>query len=287
MTLNDVLNELLNCLGIEDEYIVSWEQVQRWPLGAIQLLEKIGWLKKILIAKTVECHGCENRCFMPVQYKSGALEKSSIAFVSCDVRSDMGIIDIPTVRLQQWQLTQMQLAIWLNQKLKLKSTPSTNDEGLSIKLGAVRSDQKIAELHLDINHPISLKASGHSLPLSEVIYVKGSTVKLDYSAIFALINLPIATNNKNKASITKRKTPTDNMSNVGSPEWRKGNAQKAANARHSKPGGSHDKQKLIRDLWATGKYTSRDICAEQECAGLGMSFSTARKALINTPDPAT
>lgn len=46
MTLYDVLNELLNCLGIEDEYIVSWEQVQRWPLEAIQLFEKIGWLKK-------------------------------------------------------------------------------------------------------------------------------------------------------------------------------------------------------------------------------------------------
>ena len=41
----------------------------------------------------------------------------------------------------------------------------------------------------------------------------------------------------------------------------------------------------LKEIWASGKYTSRDVCAEQECAGLNLSFSTARKALRNTPDP--
>lgn len=58
-----------------------------------------------------------------------------------------------------------------------------------------------------------------------------------------------------------------------------------ANALHNKPGGNRDKQNAIRSAWASGKYSSRDICAEQECAGLSMSFSTARKALRNTPEP--
>ncbi|MDP2817539.1 MAG: hypothetical protein Q8O29_04545 [Polaromonas sp.] len=62
-------------------------------------------------------------------------------------------------------------------------------------------------------------------------------------------------------------------------------ARKAADARHNKPGGSRQKQDAIRAAWATGKYTSRDICAEQECAALMMSFSTARKALRNTINP--
>jgi len=59
----------------------------------------------------------------------------------------------------------------------------------------------------------------------------------------------------------------------------------AANARHSKPGGSRDRQQQMRVLWASGIYSSRDICAEQECAALGMSYSSARKALRGTPDP--
>ena len=67
---------------------------------------------------------------------------------------------------------------------------------------------------------------------------------------------------------------------------RKNKAIKAANALHDLPGGSRAKKENIRTIWASGKYTSRDICAEQECAALEMSFSAARKALRNTPEPA-
>ena len=73
---------------------------------------------------------------------------------------------------------------------------------------------------------------------------------------------------------------------VGSTEWRKRAAQDAANARHSKPGGSRERQTKIRNIWASGKYSSRNVCAEEECAALGMSYPTARRALTNTPDPA-
>lgn len=56
---------------------------------------------------------------------------------------------------------------------------------------------------------------------------------------------------------------------------------KAADAKHDKPGGSRDKRKKIIDAWQSGKYTSKDTCAEQEAAAIGMSFSVARKALRN------
>lgn len=61
-------------------------------------------------------------------------------------------------------------------------------------------------------------------------------------------------------------------------------ARKAADALHNGPKGFRVKRKIIQEIWASGKYSSRDICAEQECAALGMSFSTARKALRRTPD---
>ena len=62
-------------------------------------------------------------------------------------------------------------------------------------------------------------------------------------------------------------------------------ARRKANQLHDRPGGSRDKKKAIQKIWASGKYSARDICAEQECAALGMSFSSARKALRRTPDP--
>ena len=61
--------------------------------------------------------------------------------------------------------------------------------------------------------------------------------------------------------------------------------KKAAEIRHGKPGGSRSKTDEMRRLWAGGKYSSRDICAEQECGALGLSFSTARRALRGTLDP--
>lgn len=56
--------------------------------------------------------------------------------------------------------------------------------------------------------------------------------------------------------------------------------RKAVNSRHNKPGGSREKRAQIRALWATGKYSTKDICAEEEYAGLGYkTFGAARKAL--------
>jgi hypothetical protein len=59
----------------------------------------------------------------------------------------------------------------------------------------------------------------------------------------------------------------------------------AAEKHYSASGGSREKRNQICELWASGKYSSRDICAEQECAALGMSIATARKALLGTPNP--
>ena len=61
--------------------------------------------------------------------------------------------------------------------------------------------------------------------------------------------------------------------------------RRSVEVRHNKPNGARDKQKQIRDAWASGEFKSRDICAEQECGAIGMSFSAARRALRNTPTP--
>lgn len=60
----------------------------------------------------------------------------------------------------------------------------------------------------------------------------------------------------------------------------------AVKARHSKPNGLTQQRKAmvcqLIELWQSGKYTSRDICAEQEWEGLGFSsFRSARRALTN------
>lgn len=67
--------------------------------------------------------------------------------------------------------------------------------------------------------------------------------------------------------------------------YKSGHGRKASDARHSKEGGSRDKVGAIRKLWSSGKYSNRGICAEEEYAGFGWNYTSARKALQNTPDP--
>jgi hypothetical protein len=62
-------------------------------------------------------------------------------------------------------------------------------------------------------------------------------------------------------------------------------ASRGGKAKYQKSG-AEDKKNNIRSIWATGKYSTRDICAEEEYNALGfISFGEARKALKNTPKP--
>lgn len=62
--------------------------------------------------------------------------------------------------------------------------------------------------------------------------------------------------------------------------------RQAVEARYAKPDGTYDRQAKIRARWASGKYASRDICAEEEYASLEFgSFKSARNALKGTQDP--
>ena len=62
-------------------------------------------------------------------------------------------------------------------------------------------------------------------------------------------------------------------------------AREIADKGHEKPGGSRDKKRQILDIWASGKYSTKEECAEQECDELRVKFGKARKDLRNAPDP--
>lgn len=58
--------------------------------------------------------------------------------------------------------------------------------------------------------------------------------------------------------------PEQHLAEIGTEAWRKKIAKAAAEARHNRKGGSRDKRKQIQEIWATGKYSTRDACAEAE-----------------------
>jgi len=68
-------------------------------------------------------------------------------------------------------------------------------------------------------------------------------------------------------------------------EANKSRSKKAADKGHDKPDGSRDKKQQIRDIWASGKYKTKVLCAEEEYLALEVSFEKARRDLRGAPDP--
>ncbi len=143
---------------------------------------------------------------------------------------------------------------------------------------------KIAESRLQDLHPIYGGTQGtfaeHSYfpPLANGLFALSQIEQIEVE------DFPEKTEAPESVNSTSVCVPNQSPA-VGSSEWFKETARAAANLKHDLPGGSRDKQRQIRELWASGKYSTRDLCAEQECAALGMSFKAARKALFNTPAP--
>lgn len=295
MTLEDVLQELILRLGSGGDTAVAWEQVREWPEGAIEAFQKAEWIKATVAASTVECPGCEKNCFMPVHVLPARNRQPARAYVGCDKRDDIGRVKIGMSRLQQWQITDGQVAGWVSGALGLKGKPQRDKASGVFTLGTLQGKKRVGCLELAIGESVCLNTSGHSVALSEVVSFEGDQLRIDRPAVRELVDLPPASESTNRqrrstarakagkrgSLIERAKGQTDVK--IGSAEWRRQTARSAANARHDQPGGSRDKQKQIREIWATGKYSSRDLCAEQECAAVGMSFSAARKALINKP----
>lgn len=288
MSLDDVLNELIECLNAQYDGVIGWEQVHWWPKDAIEIFRNAGWIDTAGSTDSAECPECQENGFAPVYPRLSPDGKSVTAYVvACHVH---GFVNIPAQRLQQWRIVEGRIAQWFATSLNLKGKAEKDGMTNSFKLGTVQGNKRQAELYLDLNSPASVKASGHSLPLQEIVFIEHGQPVINRSVILSMVDLPPAAAPKTKG-ITKRRDQQPQRADqkagleIGSPEWREQTARKAANAKHDQPGGSRDKQQQIREIWAGGKYSSRDRCAEEECAALGISFSAARKALKNTPAP--
>ena len=190
MTLEDVLQELLQCLSIEGDSTLSWEQVREWPKGAMEGFQRAGWLKAAPPAATVECPGCEESCFTAVHVVPAQNGQTARAYVACDYRDDIGRVKIPLTHLEQWQITEGQIARWASKALGLKSKPIKDKASGTFKLGNIQGKDRLGPLELTADESVYLKVSGHSLPLSEVITFEDGQPTIDQATIIALVDRP-------------------------------------------------------------------------------------------------
>lgn len=107
----------------------------------------------------------------------------------------------------------------------------------------------------------------------------------EWEALIALDDPGIRTNDELVARLEELKSEglmTAHGLLTGLPFVRRREARTKAKKRHSR---TDDAKDAIRAIWASGKYSTKQRCAEEEYAALGIAYDTALKALRNAPSP--
>lgn len=288
MRLIGILHDLIDCLGSQGDYLLGWDEAQHWPNGAIVILEECGLIKETEPARTFVCRKCGEECECEVHYRAGPTGEPQ-PVIACNERSDMGVMHVPTKALRQWKVNAKSLASWLANAIGVVCIPKIDRRNGYIHIGRFKSVNQMIDVGLLLDDPLTLDIAGHDIALRDLVTDQNGILGINQESFSELAALPPKKRPRKRKPTKLGDGTSGNNGNkhpaLGSQEWRTATARKAANARHDKPGGSREKQEAIRAIWASGKYTTRDRCAEEECAALDMSFSAARKALRNTPDP--
>jgi hypothetical protein len=270
MTPQAVLAELLNRLEASRgaAVLVGSEELREWPAATVAALKSVRLLVQARPVHRLTCPGCEKQCSKDVDLFPAEGARPARAYIHCDEPEDMGRITVEPAALEYWRITGDLLASAIARLLGITKPPAAGESGTTWALGSLPGRESKGGIAFSIENGGALSLAGQRIPLAEVLTL-GVSVKADKDAFLRAVD-------------GDGKQPS---AGIGSPAWRKQQAKAAADALHSKPGGSRDVREQMRAIWASGKYTSRDRCAEEECGALGISYSTARKALRNTPEP--
>jgi len=206
---------------------------------------------------------------MQVELQPSEGTSPPLATIYCDKTANIGPVPVPLRRLNRWSVTEGAFASAVAHLLGSSSAPvsGTQRGSWDISLGRRKNEQQTLVLSLD--KVATIASSSQVVPIVEVLELAGNCLAADGRAVRRLL----------------QSDGGQPRTGVGSKKWRSENARKAANARHGQPGGNRDKTKRLLDAWKSGKYPSRNKCAERESRRIGISVTTARKALQNVPDP--
>lgn len=186
MTLNNALVSLLEATGVTGSTsFVSWDVVQQWPAGTVDRLLDAAILTTTADALSIECHGCENRCYMDVLSLPRKENQSVRAFIVCDdpeKQSEMGRLPIQLERLKQWKVTTLQIAEVLTSLLGMDSKAEEYHDQNNIRIGMIKTQNGRRWLSL-IKSPLMLEVGDYRVPLDELLFFEEGVLVIDRARI--------------------------------------------------------------------------------------------------------
>ena len=205
MTPDAALMELLARVGASKgaTVLVSEEELSHWPAAAVKAMKLQKLLVKARPAASVVCPGCEQECVMPVHTLPAGPGKSR-SFIVCDKRSDINRVDVPTDRLEQWQVSGAAIAELIGDSLGIRR-PEVEATSLGRwEIGIFKGKKHSSHLVLLADDRLTLSFAGHSMALSDVLALVKDRFELDAQLLVRLVDKPIA-GGGDKESVTQRR----------------------------------------------------------------------------------
>ncbi len=198
MNIAQALGDLL--AGVEagvGRTIIGYDAVSAWDATILDTFISLGLLKPASAAQSLECKGCEERCFTDVVVQSSK-EGEDRAFVVCEVphkREEMGRVPVRMERLGQWLCNAELLAQFIAAQLGLSNEFAAGNDSRSIRLGMLKGPEGRRWVTL-LTVPLALEVNQQNVPLSELLFADDGEIALDVARIQSLLDMPAGTAGK-------------------------------------------------------------------------------------------
>lgn len=166
------------------------DEMLGWPGEVARALEKVGLLTGASPASSLECPGCEEACHRPVHIVPGATAAASQALIACDLRDDIGRVEVPVAALARVKSSGQRLAEAMASLLGLVAARPVAIGGHAWQVGQFAGAKHKAALVLSLDGTPRLALAGHTLALGDVLgWVKGA-LTVDHAALRKLVDRP-------------------------------------------------------------------------------------------------
>lgn len=223
MPFNAVLGAVIDQLNATGSVAyIGWRTAQDWPERALDTLIKVGLLVTAPAAKSLQCDGCENQCFMDVIVLDNEAGSGKRAFIVCDdpdMQSQMGRISVPLVQLQQWKTSPGQFAGVISRLLRLDYKYAKSADKAIFKLGMLKGDKGRRWVSLKTD-PLRLEVNGYDTPLEQILFFEDDVLQIDEPGIEDCLNRVSAKESKSYIPSTDKREAGKMKTQAMYQDWR-------------------------------------------------------------------
>ena len=106
--------------GDDAQIAFTFEDIRRWPTGAVDALVAGRFLKVGLPADAITCRGCERRCLRPVMLVEAGADRASTLTSTCHLKPDMGPFEHLAERLMRWTCSREGVARFIGRNWRVQ-----------------------------------------------------------------------------------------------------------------------------------------------------------------------